>query len=84
MVEAKRQGMEKPMQIEQRKVWGWEWGPQVEQTALLAIYIGQPQGEEKRCIKRGAKWPGVSLSLFSLSLLVSMPSHLKDVFSFIF
>ena len=40
---AKRQGKEKPVKIEQRKVQGPEWGPQVKQTALLAspIYIGQ-------------------------------------------
>ena len=50
MVVAKRQGREKPAKIEQRKVWG----PQVEQTALLAspIYIGQAQGEEKKHKKR--------------------------------
>ena len=49
MLLVKRQGREKPMKIEQRKVRGLEWGPQVEQVALLAcpIYIGQAQGEEK-------------------------------------
>ena len=49
MVVAKRQERGKHVKIEQRKVWGPEWGPQVEQTALLAspIYIGQAQGEEK-------------------------------------
>ena len=98
MVVAKRQGREKLMKIQQRKVRGLEWGPQAEQTALLAspIYIGEAQGEEKN-IKRGAKGPGLScslsgtlsLSLFSSSLLgllalTSMPLHLKDVFSFIF
>ena len=38
------------MKIEQRKVWRPEWGPQVEQTALLAnpIYIEQAQGKEKK------------------------------------
>ena len=43
MVVAKRQRREKPAKIEQRKVQGPEWGPQVKQTALLAspIYIGQ-------------------------------------------
>ena len=46
MAVAKRQGREKPVKIEQRKVPG---GPQVEQTTLLAgpIYIGQAQGKEK-------------------------------------
>ena len=49
MVVAKRQGREKPAKIEQRKVRGQEWGPQVEQTAILAgpIYMGQAQGEAK-------------------------------------
>ena len=42
MVVAKRQRREKSAKIEQRKVWGLEWGPQVKQTALLAspIYTG--------------------------------------------
>ena len=39
---AKRQGREKPVKIEQRKVQRLEQGPQVKQTALLAspIFIG--------------------------------------------
>ena len=89
MAVAKRQGREKPAKIEQRNVRG----PQVEQRALLAspIYIGQAQGEEKKHIKRGAKWPGVSLScvcactlcLSSVSVFwVSMLSCLEDIFSF--
>ena len=55
MAVAKRQGRQKPMKIEQRKVRGPEWGPQVKQTRLLAgpIYTGQAQGEKN--IKRGAK-----------------------------
>ena len=54
MMVAKRQGREKPMKIEQRKVGGPECGPQVEETALLAspIYIGWSQGEEKTYKKR--------------------------------
>ena len=66
---AKGQRKEKPTKIEQRKVWGLEWGLQVKQTALLArpVYTGQAQGEEKKHIKRGAKTePG---TLFSLHLL---------------
>ena len=57
MAVAKEQGREKPVKIEQRR------GPQAEQTALLAspIYIGRPGGGKN--IKRGAKGPGVSLSL---------------------
>ena len=69
MVVAKRQRREKPTKIEQRKVWGLEWGPQVKQTALLArpVYAGQAQREEKRHTERGAKIePG---ALFSLHLL---------------
>ena len=63
MAVAKRQGREKPMKIEQRKVRGLEWGPQVKQTALASpICIGQAQGEEKKRMKRGAKTePGASL-----------------------
>ena len=82
MVVDKRQGREKPVEIEQRKVRGLEGGPQVEQTALLAgpIYIGQAQGEGKN-IKRGAK----GLGLYSLfDLWIGMPSCLEDVFSFYF
>ena len=53
MAVAKRQGREKPPKIE-RKVWGPEWGPQVEQTTLLTnpIYIGQAQGGEKKKAKQ--------------------------------
>ena len=82
------------MKIEQRKVRGPEWGPQVEQTALLASPINRAgSGEEKKHIKRGAKGqsslssPGsrslaLSLSLSSLPIFwVSMPSHFEDVFS---
>ena len=94
MAVSKRQGREKPAKIEQRKVQGLEGGPQVEQTALLVspIYIAQAQGEEKTCKKRSQRARGLplsrsgALSLFS-SLHVSwvgMPSHLNDVFSFIF
>ena len=64
MLVDKRQGREKPVEIEQRKVQGLEGGPQVEQTALLAgpIYIGQAQGEGKTYKKRRPKSQG-SLSL---------------------
>ena len=65
MAVAKIQGSEKAATIEQRKVQGSEWGPQVEQIALLAspIYIGQAQGEEKRTYKmRSQKARGLSLS----------------------
>ena len=71
------------MKIEQRKVWGPEWGPQVKQTALLAgpVYVGQAQGEQKKHVKGGAKiGPGASLHVF----WVGRNSRLKDVFSFTF
>ena len=47
MAVAKRQGREKPAKIEQRKVPGSEWRPQVKQTAPLSspIYIRQAWGE---------------------------------------
>ena len=47
---AKRRGREKPVKTDKRKVWGPEWGPQVQQTALLdsPVYIEQAQGEEKK------------------------------------
>ena len=64
MAVAKRQRRGKPTKIEQRKVQGLEWGPQVEQTALLAspVYTGQAQREEKKHIKRRTKTePGTSL-----------------------
>ena len=93
MAVAKRQGRENPKKIKQRKVRGLEWGPQVEQTALLAspIYIGQAQGEEETYKKRSQRAVGLSpartrtLSLSSLRIFwVGMPSHLEDVFSFYF
>ena len=59
MVVAKKQGREKSMKIEQRKVRGLP----VKQTALLAspVYTGPAQGEEKNHTKRGAKFQrGVS------------------------
>ena len=57
MAVAKRQIREKPMKIEERKVRGLEWAPQVKQAAPLAgpIYIGQAWGEGKKHIKRGTK-----------------------------
>ena len=76
MAVAKRQGREKPVKIEQRKVRGLEWEPRVEQTALLAsrIYIGQAQGEEKH-IKREAKGLSLSLSLPRAGVLPHSSLH---------
>ena len=77
MVVTKRQGREKPMKIEQRKVCG----PQVKETALLAspIYIGQAQGEEKKHIKRGAKI-GLGASLLFTSFGSACPHALRMYF----
>ena len=81
MAVAKRQGREKPSKIEQRKVQGPEWGPQVEQTTLLTspIYLGQAQGEKKMHKKksRRAKGPGLSLFpvLWGTLLFVSLGQH---------
>ena len=66
MAVVKRQGREKPGKIEQRKVQGPEWGPQVKQTALLAspLYIGQDQGEEEKTYKKWSqRAKGLSLPL---------------------
>ena len=72
MAVAKRQGREKPVKTEQRKVRGPEWGPQVEQAAFLAgpVSVRQAQGEEKTYKKRSQRaGHSHSLSLFS-SLLI--------------
>ena len=55
MAVAKRKGRQKPMKLEQRKVQGPEWGPQVKQTAFLArpVYKGQAQRGGEKCIKGG-------------------------------
>ena len=76
MAVAKRQEREKPAKIEQRKFQGPEWGPQVEQTAVLAspIYIGQVQGEEKPYKKRSQWARGLSLCL---SFFLSPASELS-------
>ena len=80
MVVAERQGREKAHENKtkegQSKVRGPEWGPQVEQTALLAspVYIGQAQGEEKT-YEKGAKGPGLSL-LFSFGLVCPHTSRM--------
>ena len=75
-VVAKRQAMEKSTKIEQRTVQVPEWGPQVEQTALLAssIYIQQAQGKEKTHKKRSPRARSLSLSLSLSPFLFS--SHL--------
>ena len=75
MAVVKRQGREKPAKIEQRTVWGPEWGPQVEQTALLAspIYIDQAQEEEKDIKEE----PKGSLSLSLPRVLACSPTLLS-------
>ena len=86
MAVGKIQRREKHAKIEQRKVWGLKWEPQVRQTALLIspIYIGQAQGEEKKKhIKIRVKiGPGDFSSL--CVFWVSPPLRLEDVFSFAF
>ena len=80
MAVAKRKGRQKPMKLEQRKVQGLEWGPQVKQTALLAslIYTGQAQGEEKKT-KTGAKI-GLGASLLFRSSGSACPLGLRMYF----
>ena len=88
MAVAKRQGREKPAKIEQRKVKGRS-EDRTGRTAVLAkpnLHRAGPGGRKKH-IKRGAKGPGLSLSLSrvlgcsSSRLWVDMPSHLEDRFS---
>ena len=79
MAVAKRQGREKPTKLEQRKVRGPEWGPQIKQIALLAspIYIRQAQGGGgKKHKKRSQNWAGV----FSLPCLLA--TAFLDSFSY--
>ena len=49
MAVAKRKRREKPRDLEQKKIPGPGWGPQVKQIALLAspVYIGQSRGRRK-------------------------------------
>ena len=87
MAVAKRKGRQKPTKLEQRKVQGPEWGPQVKQTAFLAspVYTGQVQGEEKKCIKRKATIGlGASLLFASFGSACPHASCLENVFSFTF
>ena len=81
MVEAKRQGREKPTKIEQRKVKGRsedrseDLRRNKQHSWLAQFTAARPTGEEKKKkkhIKRGAKGPSLSLLLvpvFSLSSL---------------
>ena len=81
MAVAKRQGREKPVKIDQRKVRRQEWGPQVEQKTLLAspIYIGQAQGRKNIEKEAPKDWKGLSLSCAlgcsSLHIFGSICSH---------
>ena len=75
MAVAKRQGREKPVKTEQRKVQEPEWGPQAEQTALLPspFYIWKTQGEEKAQKEepkgQGSLSPPCAGALFPLRLV---------------
>ena len=80
MVVVKRQGREKPAKIEQRtsedRSEDLRYNKQHSWLAWLAQFTyGRPRGRRKH-IKRGAKGPGVCLSvclsLFSLSLFLSL------------
>ena len=67
MVVAKRQGREKPKKIEQKKVRGPEWGPQVGKTALLANPISIRQAwEEANTHKKRSQRARLSLLFASL------------------
>ena len=86
MAVAKRQGREKPAEIEQRKVKGRS-EDRSEDFALLAKPSLHSAGRGRwKHIKRGIKglWPSFSLSLqrtgalFSSCLWVDMPSCLED------
>ena len=81
---AEGQWREKSPKMEQRKVQGPEWKPQVKQTALLAspVYIGQAQGEEKKHIKRGAKIEPLA-SLLLVSFGSARPHALRVYFPFL-
>ena len=81
MAVARRQGREKPMKIEQRKVRGPEWGPQVEQIALLAspIYTGQAWGEEKTYKKRSQRAGGLPFSSPTCVLILSLSRPLSSL-----
>ena len=83
MAVAKRQSREKPSKIEQRKVRGLEWDPQVKQTALLArpIYIGQAPGGREKTFEKSQNWAS-GLSSLHFSFKVSLPSCLEGVCSF--
>ena len=73
------------MKIEQRKVWGPEWGPQVKQSALLAnpIYTEQAQEEEEKKNKKIKIRAKIEVG-GSLVFWLNLPSRLEDVFSFVF
>ena len=81
---AKRPGREKPAKIQQRKVWGPEWEPQVKQTALLdgPIYIGQAQGEKN--IKRGARASSLSPTCWGALLFASLDQRALTPWRWIF
>ena len=62
--------------MEQKKICGPEWEPQVTQTAPLAspVYTGQAQAEEKNIQKEEPR--------LSLSFGVGPPSHFEEILSF--
>ena len=86
MAVAKRRRRGKPTKIEQRKVGGPEWGPQVKQTLSWLVQFtygrlsGRRKKKKKKHIKRGAKIELERLFIFLIS--VRPPSCLEDVFFF--
>ena len=67
MAAVKRQGREKPKKIEQKKVRGPAWGPQVGKTALLANPVSTGQAwEEAKTHKERSQRARLSLLFASL------------------
>ena len=85
MVVAKRQGREKPAKLEQRKIPGLEWGPQVEQTEDPRTGVrtsgrtnstpgaqfaeGRPRGREKHIKGGGQRARALSRMLMRMCTL---------------
>ena len=81
---ATRQGREKPAKIEQRKVRGPEWGPQVEQTALPPSLHRAGSEGGKNTQKEEPRARGLSLSCararsLPLPLLLSLSLSLLSL-----
>ena len=79
MAVAKRKGSEKPVKMKQMKVQVPAWGPQIEQTTLLAspVYIGQAQCSLVQSLSHvrlfATQW--IAARQASLSITNSQSSH---------